>query len=186
MWETKLSQALRARPNLPEFNSKQVAATLLLLSPTNGGKSFDIILTKRTNKVDSHKGQISLPGGFRESEDLNWEATALRESFEEIGVPQHLVRILGGLEPVMTGNRVSIIPIVGLQTASISYKINPEEVEKILFLPADELLRQGLKPVVALEGPYSIQSVGLHWENELIWGATARILEQLYEILVQP
>lgn len=185
MWETKLSRELQARPNLPKLNSQQVAATLLLLAPRSVGTSFDIVLTKRTQKVDTHKGQISLPGGFWESEDQSWEETALRESFEEIGVPQHLVKILGILKPVLTGNQVSIIPIVGLQTSPVSYKINSEEVERIIFLPAEELLRQGLKPVVALEGSFKIESVGLHWENELIWGATARILEQLYEILLK-
>jgi hypothetical protein len=62
---------------------------------------------------------------------------------------------------------------------------NPDEVEKIVLLPIETLLQHGLKPVEAREEHYRIQSIGISWEGELIWGATAKMLEQIHEILGQ-
>lgn len=184
MWEKKLRDSLQKRPEpLTEGEDDQFAAALLLIIPALEQNQFEILLTKRTHKVERHKGEISLPGGFREEKDRNWLETALRETFEEIGVESSAIEILGCLSPVETKGATQIIPFVGLLKGRVEMKPNPEEVDKVLFLPLLTLLNQGVGPVVAREGSFEISSIGIFWQGELIWGATARILEQVYAIL---
>lgn len=184
MWEKKLRDTLeKTSPHHPVGPHDRFAAVLMLVIPNPQGNEFEILLTKRTEKVEKHKGQISLPGGFREKSDETWLETALRETAEEIGVESDAIEILGQLQSVQTKGAIEIIPFVGIIKQVPELKLNPQEVEKVLFLPSSELLTQGLRPVVAKEGPFSISSVGIFWQGELIWGATARILEQVYTIL---
>jgi 8-oxo-dGTP pyrophosphatase MutT (NUDIX family) len=111
--------------------------------------------------------------------------TALRETKEEIGLSPEAIEVLGILEPVTTGLQIKIIPFLGLVSHRQKFVLSAEEVEKVFFLPGSELLAKGLKPVVANELHYRVQSIGIKWEEELIWGATAKILEQIYSILMK-
>jgi len=184
MWEKKLRNTLeKTSPQLPSGPHDRFAAVLMLIIPKYPETDFEILLTKRTEMVEKHKSQISLPGGFREESDQSWLETALRETAEEIGVGAAAIEILGQLEPVQTKGAIEILPFVGILKQVPELKLNPQEVERVLFLPSSELLTQGLRPVMAKEGSFSISSIGIFWEGELIWGATARILEQLYYIL---
>lgn len=184
MWQNKLSQKLRANSEndfqLPQETS--AAVLVLFLPPTEKGYGH-LLLTKRTSTVESHKGQMSFPGGFRESSDSSWLETALRETKEEIGVSKDQVNILGCLNPVLTKGAITIIPYVGVLNLPYQLQLNPDEVEKIVLLPIETLLEQGLKPVRAREEHYTVESIGLFWEGELIWGATAKMLEQVHHIL---
>lgn len=184
MWEKKLRNTLGPLPSdWPKLSEKDVASVLVLLCPSADGKGFDILLTKRTSKVLTHKGQMSFPGGFPEKEDNHLLETALRETREEIGLASESIEVLGILEPVTTGLQVKIIPFLGLVSNPQKFILSAEEVEKVFFLPGSELLSKGLQPVVARELHYQVKSIGIAWEEELIWGATAKILEQLYAIL---
>ena len=184
MWEKKLRDTLdKTSSQFPSGPHDRFAAVLMLIVPKYPENDFEILLTKRTEMVEKHKSQISLPGGFRETSDQSWLETALRETDEEIGVSSAAIEILGQLEPVQTKGAIEILPFVGILKQVPELKLNPQEVERVLFLPSKELLTHGLRPVVAQEGSFSISSVGIFWEEELIWGATARILEQLYYIL---
>jgi 8-oxo-dGTP pyrophosphatase MutT (NUDIX family) len=184
MWQKKLAQKLRVEPEkdfqLPHETSAAVLV-LFLPSPENG--LGHLLLTKRTSKVESHKGQMSFPGGFREKIDGGWLETALREAQEEVGVSRDQVHVLGCLKPVLTKGAITIIPYVGVLNSPFQLQANPDEVEKIVLLPIERLLEQGLKPVQAREENYTIQSIGISWEGELIWGATAKMLEQIHEIV---
>jgi 8-oxo-dGTP pyrophosphatase MutT (NUDIX family) len=186
MWEKKLRQNLGPLPSdWPRLTEKDIASVLVLLYPTEESKGFEILLTKRTSKVLTHKGQISFPGGFPEKEDNHLLETALRETREEIGLSPEAIEVLGILEPVTTGLQIKIIPFLGLVSHRQKFVLSAEEVEKVFFLPGSELLAKGLKPVVANELHYRVQSIGITWEEELIWGATAKILEQIYSILMK-
>jgi len=180
----------RSRPGIkfkPEgnYSLESCAAVLILFTASAGEGLGHLLLTKRTSKVESHKGQMSFPGGFRETHDKSWLETALRETHEEIGIARDQVEILGCLNPVLTKGAITIIPYVGILSSPGQYQINPDEVEKIVFLPVEKLLEEGLKPVQAREDRYTIQSIGITWEGELIWGATAKMLEEIYQTLGQ-
>jgi len=186
MWEKLLAEKLRAiRPDEEALPPDKSAAVLVLFSPPPRGGPGHLVLTKRTSTVESHKGQMSFPGGYREEKDKNWLETALREAQEEIGIQMEQVRVLGCLEKVLTKGAITIVPFVGILEPGQQFILNPAEVEKIMLLPIEFLLERGLQPVCVQEGAYSVQSVGIEWEGELIWGATARMLEQIYQIFSQ-
>jgi len=184
MWEKKLRASLKSENSLlVQRQQGSLAAVLLLIAPQADERHFEILLTKRTQWVEKHKGQVSLPGGFREDSDQSWLETALRETFEEIGVKASSIEILGVLPAVKTKGAVEILPFVGLLQRVPLLQISPQEVDRVIFLPSQEFLKGVVGPVVAQEQGLNIPSRGFYWDGELIWGATARILEQLYEIL---
>ncbi len=155
---------------------------LLTIAPDSGRE--EILLTKRTNHVETHKGQISFPGGLRDRTDADLLQTALRESYEEIGAPREKVEVLGALPKVMTRGNVYIFPWVGVLREREGFVVNDKEVERILFLPVETLLIEGLKNVeISIEGMH-LRSIGISVDSELVWGATARILQDLRDYLV--
>jgi len=132
-----------------------------------------IVLIQRTTHMTHHRGQISFPGGAMQIEDLNLEATALRETNEEIGLPPHAVRLLGRLDDVQThSSQFLITPIVGEIPSRYPYSINPNEVARIITSPISNLnLRQG---------PRGRE----YWIGQTrVWGATARIISKLLTLL---
>lgn len=187
MWEQKIKKSLDKTPNsIPVFNAPRVAAALLLIKPMKEETGFEVLLTKRTLNVHHHKGQISLPGGFPEPSDTDWQGTALRETEEEIGVRKDQIDLLGVLKCVETKGGVKIVVCVGVLREAFKLKINPAEVDKVFFLPSSVLLEKGLNRVLAQDSGMAISSIGLEWQGELVWGATARILEIVYQILKEP
>ncbi|MBY0372276.1 CoA pyrophosphatase [bacterium] len=144
----------------------------------------DILLTKRTRWVESHKGEVSFPGGFWEAGDASLMHTALRESQEEIGTDPKHIEVLGTLAPVQTHQGVTIYPWVGKLTLPYLFTPNPTEVEKILYLPLQMLLERGLEPVTVQVGQLGVKSEGIYVGEELVWGATARILGSLRDRLL--
>lgn len=143
----------------------------------------EILLTKRTTRVATHKGQISFPGGMWEDGDGDLRTTALRETEEEIGLSRECIQVVGRLPMVLTRGALPIVPWVGLVSIFADLKLNDHEVEKTLWLPVERLLAEGLKAVTVAVGPVSVASIGIEVEGELVWGATARILEELHVVL---
>jgi len=180
---SNLKASLKANEPLPKrmaLTEERVASVFVTLGVHQDGGETEILLTKRTERVETHKGQISFPGGFYEAEDQGdlWR-TALREAHEEVGINEIDVKFLGVLKPVHTMGLVSIFPHVGEMSFPYVFKSNPEEVDKLLFLPVKKLLSEGLQTVQVEMGDHKIESPGIYVDRELVWGATARILEQL-------
>jgi 8-oxo-dGTP pyrophosphatase MutT (NUDIX family) len=160
---------------------KTDAAVLVPLYPDAGG--LHAVLTKRREDLSRHAGEISFPGGRQDFPDEDLRVTALRESEEEIGLPREEVELVGALPPVgtfVTGYRIH--PFVGLIKPGHAWTPQPNEVEEVLevSLPAlvggyelKRLLRRG----VPIKTP--TYTVG----HSFIWGATARIVQQLLERL---
>jgi 8-oxo-dGTP pyrophosphatase MutT (NUDIX family) len=109
----------------------RVAAVLILVYP-RGGQPH-LVFTERTTTLPNHPGQISLPGGSRESSDATLAITALRETEEELGIPATDVRVLGELEPVDTlGGSFRITPYVGLLAYEPRFRPHPAEVATVI------------------------------------------------------
>jgi 8-oxo-dGTP pyrophosphatase MutT (NUDIX family) len=164
--------AQKYSPQLPEIPS----SVLVLLGTDDQKTSF--ILTKRTFSVMTHKGQVSFPGGYREPEDQDLQETAKRESQEEIGLKPEDVEILGMLEPV-NARGIFVAPWLGIMKLPYPFTLNPNEVEKLLYLPLERLLSEGLKTFDIEETGFRMQSKGILIGGDLVWGATARMLEQV-------
>jgi 8-oxo-dGTP pyrophosphatase MutT (NUDIX family) len=140
---------------------------------------------KRSQLVETHKGQVSFPGGHRETSDLDLLHTALRETEEEIGVKREHIQVLGRLTPVKTRGEVLIYPWVGRMNLPYTFSLSVAEVDRLLFLPLNQLLTEGLKAMDVDVGPFKVKSIGLFAEGELVWGATAKMLEELRQVLLK-
>ena len=139
-----------------------------------------VLFTQRTLMVKDHRGQIAFPGGVRDPEDPHLLATALRETFEEIGLAPEAVEVLGSLAGVATITGYHIFPFVGLVPHPYNFKPNPREVKRLLVLPVADFY----PPERWSSGPYLFQGRTTrvcYWQNdeEVVWGATARILLNL-------
>ena len=139
-----------------------------------------VLFTQRTLMVKDHRGQIAFPGGVRDPEDETILATALRETFEEIGLAPDVVELLGSLGGVTTITGYHILPFVGLIPHPYEFKPSPGEVKRLLALPVAGFYA----PERWSSGPYIFQGRTTrvcYWHNgeEVVWGAIARILLNL-------
>ena len=114
--------------------SRETTAAVLILFVQDEGE-WNIVYTRRTNGVRTHQGEVSFPGGAYESIDGSLSQTALRETWEEIGIETQCIKILGGLEPVKTISNYLVYPFVGLLNCKVKFKINHDEVEKVFLIP---------------------------------------------------
>lgn len=175
--------ATRTR-NISEAKELTPAAVLVLLYEKQG--EIHIALTKRTETVADHKGQISFPGGVRDKEDESLEATALREAFEEVGIDPEGVEILGLLDDGLTiATSYIITPVVGALPAAPRFSINPEEVKEVIEIPLS-FFQNASQQETTLDIPGIPSPPGYptyHYGEHVIWGATARIMGQFLLLL---
>ncbi len=142
-----------------------------------------IVLTKRTETVKAHKGEVSFPGGMCEDEDGSKLITALRECCEEIGLKHDDVKVIGKLDDMITLTGFVISPYVGIMPYPYTFRTNPREVAYIIYLPLRFLMEVNpLMEEAEYEGRVE-QVPSFHYNGDRIWGATCRILLQFKKIL---
>ncbi len=139
-----------------------------------------VLLTRRHAGLRRHGGQVSFPGGRRDSGDRDAEAAALREAWEEIALPACAVELLGRLPDQATGTGFLITPVLGLVERLPTLRASPHEVDAIFRLPLAVLLDPGApqRREAALGGRMREVWVWPHPEHH-VFGATASILVQL-------
>lgn len=160
------------------------AAVLLPLYRKKG--QCHILLTKRTQKVAYHKGQISFPGGARHEKDRDLRETCLRETFEEIGVRAEDVDILGELDNIgtLTSNFI-ITPFVGIIPYPYDFVVNADEIEELIEVPLYALLdKENVREETHVINGTHYKETVFDYKGHMIWGATARILHQLLDLVV--
>lgn len=147
-------------------------------------EQFHILFTKRTEKVKDHKGQISFPGGAYQDEDGALVDTALRESAEEIGLAPEKVEVLGELDDIATTTSNYIIsPFVAFIPWPYQFSLNTEEAEDIVEVPITALLDEKcLRKEDEIVNNEVVTAYYYHYQGKVIWGATARILNQFLNI----
>jgi 8-oxo-dGTP pyrophosphatase MutT (NUDIX family) len=170
-------------PIVVPVESRIPAAVLVPLVARETG--FSVILTQRTSDLKAHAGQISFPGGRMEPTDADAEAAALREACEEIGLPRAQVEILGRLDPYRTVTGFDVTPVVGALTPPLALKPDPTEVADIFEVPLafflDAANHQRHTRVIA--GGATRAYYAMPYGDRYIWGATAGMLLNLYEVL---
>ena len=168
------------RPSRPSRAWRE-GAVLVLFYPAADG--LRLVLTRRTATVDTHRSQISFPGGRREDGESHLE-TALRETEEEIGVPRSAVRVLGELPRFRIPPSGFIVhPFVGVTDSRPDYRIDPREVAEMLEAPLATLLDPATRAeeekeilgLPALVPYYDVPGLG----RPPLWGATAMMLAGL-------
>lgn len=180
----EIRKALAARKKLFIVDSSLTDSAVLLPIYQKDGKCH-IIFTKRTDHLTHHKGQISFPGGGRHEDDKTLLETALRESYEEIGLKGTDVQILGELDDAATVTSLyRIVPFVGLIPYPYDFKIDRFEVDEVFGLPLEGLLKNSNRQEEDLVyGDKIIRTYTFELNGRYIWGATAWILNQFLEIL---
>lgn len=168
-------------PTFLEGNKEIRASVLIPIFEMNGDTT--ILLTKRTETVKYHKGEISFPGGMSEDEDKDASATAIRECWEEVGVEPEHMDIIGRLDDMSTFTGFVISPFVGRIPYPYNFRLNPDEVSYLIKLPLSHLLST-VPTVEQVEfRGFQEEAPAIYYQNERIWGATCRILLQLKGII---
>ena len=122
----KITEKIKGYSGRPPVEELRKAAVLIALTDSN---EPELIYTLRSNKVGSHGGEVSFPGGMYEDVDKNLEHTALRESEEETGMDSSKVNILGPLDTVVSRYNISVTPYVGIVPENVSLNNKSEEIE---------------------------------------------------------
>ncbi|GFE62320.1 CoA pyrophosphatase [Geobacter sp. AOG2] len=173
--------ALAARSRRAMEAGPVPAAVLLPLFLRNG--DYHLLFTKRTGHLLHHSGEISFPGGALNPEEEP-EQGALRETWEEVGIPPSQVEILGSLDDFYSIHHYLVTPLVGLIPDDYPYAVNPGEIERIIEAPVTHFL----DPAVLRMEPRQWQGQSFmvrHYDfrGDDIWGLTAAILAQFLEIV---
>lgn len=180
----RIKQALSQRKKKHIEDNGSVPTAVLIPIYEKTGKYY-LIVTKRTEEVNYHKGQISFPGGGRQARDKTLRDTALRESWEEIGLDPRDVEVLGELDDVLTATTNFIIsPFVAAIPYPYAFRASPREVEEIIEVPLAVLLdKNNFKEELKFREGELVPEYSYEYGGRVIWGATARILKQFLEVV---
>ena len=174
----------RPEPRVDPPSTARPAAVLVPLYETREG--VFVVLTKRTEEVPHHKGQISFPGGKWATGDDDLVATALRETAEEIGLAPDAPRIVTRLTPFVTITDFFVTPFVAVIPADAALEPEEREIAAILHVPLAHL-RDPANQRTAIV-PFRGRMESLHYFDfgpHVIWGVTGRIIRQMLDIVEQ-
>jgi 8-oxo-dGTP pyrophosphatase MutT (NUDIX family) len=160
-------------------SDEQVAAAVLVPLYEDGAGELRVVLTKRRADLRRHAGEISFPGGRRDPGDASLSDTALREAEEEIGLARADVTLVGALEPTSTFvTNYAIHPFVGLLDGTRAWRASELEVDAVLE-PSLREVRAGATRTRMERRGIAFETDAYVFADELVWGATARIVEEL-------
>ncbi len=182
----KLAPKMRLEYNAKKIKAHKpkIAAVLALFYP-NQNNQVSLLLTKRANYNGTHSGQISFPGGKIEISDLNLKKTALRETFEEVGVLQEKINIVRECTEVyIPPSNFLVTPFIGVINHEPIFKLN-SEVAEIIGVPFHDLLDDNNIESISITNSYMKETrvPCFNFHDSIIWGATAMILSEVKELL---
>ncbi len=178
----KLRQILASRRKITTDERGLIEAAVLIPIFCKD-KEYHILFTQRSEKVPHHKGQVAFPGGARSQTDSSLSDTALRESWEEIGLEAKDVEIIGELDEMPTTSGYNISPFVAFIPYPYEFRPNDDEIDAIFSVPVSVLLHRAKKRHQDYTiGHQVFHSYSLEYKGRLIWGATAEIVRRFLEI----
>jgi 8-oxo-dGTP pyrophosphatase MutT (NUDIX family) len=180
----RLDAALSRRPRVTLDRSDLVSAAVLV--PITDHDGPHLVFTKKTSGVPHHKGQFSFPGGVVETRDGSRVETALREAWEEIRLPAEAVEVLGLLDDIPTrATNFVITPVVGIVRDPVEFKPDGREIERVIEVPLATLRDPSIFRTELWERDGELHPVLFYQVSaeDLVWGATARILSQFLALL---
>lgn len=171
----------------PKIITSDLPEAGILVPITRDIEQPKIILTRRAQHMNTHKGQVAFPGGKRDDTDETLEFTALRECHEEIGIPPENVEIIGPLSQVMSLHGIRVSPFVGMVDDDHPLVPNPAELDSIFKVPVQffreaEPIRRDRMTYKGME--LSIPSYHFEDDSEIyeIWGLSAVVLVELMNV----
>jgi 8-oxo-dGTP pyrophosphatase MutT (NUDIX family) len=164
--------------------TQELRPAAVLVPVVRRDAGLTILFTRRTDHLYDHAGQISFPGGRAEAHDESPAATALRETFEEIGLPQSRVEVLGTLPEYTTVTGYHVTPVVGLVRPPLALSLDPFEVAEAFEVPLTFFLDPGNHQRNTLQYQGRTRHYyAMPYEQRYIWGATAGMLMNFYAFL---
>ncbi len=182
------NRLIQQQPKLDTERDARPAAVLLPLYQERD--IWHLLFTRRTEFVESHRGQVSFPGGVIDSEDESPTQAALREIQEEVGIRPEDIDILGMLEPLLTTTQYAITPIVGTFPWPYDLRLNRDEVASVFGVSLEWLADKNNLEVRQRDFPVSGSSIPVYYfkpyQGEIIWGATALLTLNLLRLVEDP
>lgn len=165
------------------FTDRELICAAVLVPLTRTEDGWHLLFTRRTERVDNHKGQVSFPGGACDAGETAPEQTALREAEEEIGLHPADVRLLGRMNTLVTITGYQVAPVVGIFPWPYVFRISSFEVERVFTMPLDYLARRENRWEFLRPGA-DLSVIAYHpFDGELLWGATARMVVEFITLL---
>lgn len=167
---------------MPDPNSPPRQSAVLVLIYPKAGADLHLLLTKRTEHLNGHKGQVSFPGGSVDENDASYVETALREACEEVGIcSESDLKIIGRLTTMwIPPTNFDVHPVVATMSKEPELTPNSHEVAEILHMPLKALLDDATKKTtkMTLRG-FTLDIPYYDVEGHIVWGATAGMLSEL-------
>ena len=163
----------------------KLAAVMALFYPNKQGETH-LVLIVRKSSPGVHSGQIGFPGGKPESGDVDLKDTAVRETWEEIGVSSHSIHVLCPLTEVyIPPSNFDVFPFVGMTVSTPNFKRQTSEVESIIEIPLKDILDDSKRVFSLVSTSYGpkVSVPAFNFEGYIVWGATAMILMEIIELL---
>ena len=187
--QNKLQEAVRSHAEtdgyaeIPIHPDVHLKCAAVLVPLVFFQEEWHVLYTRRTDRVESHKGQVSFPGGACDEGESTPEETALREADEEIGIHSSDVKVLGRLSRMVTISKYRVSPVVGVIPFPYAFKTSGAEVARVFTMPLLWLANRNNYWEFSLPG--SERSVICYhpYDGELLWGATARMTVNFLMIL---
>ncbi|WP_440873944.1 CoA pyrophosphatase [Thalassotalea sp. PLHSN55] len=185
MTKNEFLQRFQLRPlensaHLYKHDGKVRQAAVLIPLIDNHNQALDVLFTKRAAHLKHHPGQVSFPGGKVEPSDKNLIDTALRESYEEIGLPADAISIVGQLKSYHTISGYIVTPIVAVVSKAPEYEIDHNEVSEVFHVPLTHFLntQNHIQVNAHFNGKHHPINY-MPYQEHNIWGATASMLKDL-------
>lgn len=162
----------------------KIAAVLMLIYPKDNDSHLALIVRNAYNGV--HSSQVAFPGGKHESFDSNFEATAIRETHEEIGIHPDKMKVIKSFTHLyIPPSNFMVYPFLGICKEEIEFIPDPKEVVSIIELPLTELLSDELVISTEIKTSYAelINTPAFKIKDHIVWGATAMMLSELKDVL---
>jgi 8-oxo-dGTP pyrophosphatase MutT (NUDIX family) len=178
----RIRAALAAHARVPMAPGPVPAAVLLPLFLKEG--EYHVLFTKRTEHLNHHRGEISFPGGGCQPDDEDSLATALRETWEEVGISPEDVEVLGVLDDFYSIHNYLVTPYVGIFPAGYQLRPNAWEIERLIEVPLAHLLRPEIFRVEDWNWKGRVHPVYFYTcGDDEVWGLTAAILKQFLDLV---
>lgn len=156
---------------------------MLLPLVINGSGAAELLLTKRPRTLNAHGGEVSFPGGSFDETDSSLEETALRETFEEIGIDKSRISITGALNDCISKAGLRVTPFVGIVSEPFEIRISESEVEKVYRLPLSFFMCGETSWTERWVRDGEARTVFFHrYGDDIIWGLTAQIIDNFLRV----
>lgn len=161
-----------------------VKAAVLIPIVMNGDKGAEVLLTKRTKDLSAHGGEVSFPGGVVDKTDKSLEDAALRETLEEVGISRDEIQVAGVLDDTISKAGFRVTPFVGLLNSPFDMNISNDEVAKVYRIPVTYFFdRKNSWTENWVRGGENISVYFFRYEDDIIWGLTAKIMHNLLRVI---